>query len=75
MDWHFTACVILFRSMDQACSIVYNKQTNRLRVCKRLLTIAYKVKQLKITAQYISTLLALSARVALSIKHISKVSL
>ena len=55
MDWHFTARVetrvILFRSIDQACSIVYNEQTNRLRVCKRLLTIAYKVKQLKITMQ------------------------
>ena len=78
MDWHFTARVILFRSMDQACCIVYNEQTNRLRVCNRLLTIAYKVKQLKITVtttKYISTSLAIAARVTLSITCISKVSL
>ena len=78
MDWHFTARVILFRSMDQACCIVYNEQTNRLRVYKRSLTIAYKVKQLKITVtttKYISTSLTLAARVTLSIMRIGKVSL
>ena len=42
------ARVILFRSMDQACCIVYNEQAHRLRVYKRLLTITYKVNQLKI---------------------------
>ena len=26
MDWHLTASIILFRSMDQACCIVYNEQ-------------------------------------------------
>ena len=63
--------------MDQACCIVYNEQTNRLCMYKRLLTIAYKVKQLKITVtttKYISTSLALAARITLSITRISKVS-
>ena len=32
--------------MDEVCCMVYNERTNRLRVYKRLLTIAYKVEQL-----------------------------
>ena len=75
MDWQFTACVILFRSMDQACCIVYNEQTHRLCMYKRLLTIAYKENHCVTTTKYISTSLALAARVTFSITRISKVSL
>ena len=65
---------IFFRSMDQACCIVYNEQTNRLRVCNRL-----QGKEAEnhcvTTAKCISTSLAIAARVTLSITRISKVSL
>ena len=79
MDWHFTARVILFRSIDQACCIVYNEQAHRLHMYKRLLTIAYNGKAAEnhciTTTKYISTSLALAARVTLSITRNSKVSL
>ena len=74
MDWHFTARIILFRSMDQACCIAYNEQTNRLRVCNRLQGKAAK-NHCVTTTKYISTSLAIAAHVTLSITRISKVLL
>ena len=66
--------------MDQACCIVYNEQMHRLRVYKRLLTIAYiqgksAENHCVTTTKYISTSLALAACVTLSIMRINKVSL
>ena len=70
MDWHFTARVILFRSMDQACCIAHNEQTNLLRVCNRFQGKAAK-NHCVTTIKYISTSLAIAARVTLSITRMT----
>ena len=76
MDWHFTARVILFRSMDQACCIVYRVNKQIVYACtSACLQGKAAENHCATTAKYISTSSALAACVTLSIMRISKVSL
>ena len=75
MDWHFTARVILFRSMDQACCIVYTSFMRVQALDSNRLPGKSAENHCVTTTKYISTSLALAARVTLSITRISKVSL
>ena len=79
MDWHFTARVILFRSMNQACCIGTNESFTPFTHVQSLANNRLQGKAAKnhcvTTTKYISTSLAIAARITLSITHISKVSL